>query len=165
MTLLNALVVSSIFTAGAYLLLQRELVRTVLGIALISNSATLFIIASGLRRGGPPIYPLGERVADPLVQSLALQNEARSFDGPLTAFYDGKRIPLEDAASIPASLRGYVQYALDLGLINARFAVAQGPYDLQPTLKAYFDPSTKVTRAAYAVAAGRYMTYYQSAED
>ena len=72
MTLLNALVVSSIFAAGAYLLLQRELVRTVLGIALISNSATLFIIASGLRRGGPPIYPLGERVADPLVQSLAL---------------------------------------------------------------------------------------------
>ena len=72
MTLLNALVVSSIFAAGAYLLLQRELVRTVLGIVLISNSATLFIIASGLRRGGPPIYPLGERVADPLVQSLAL---------------------------------------------------------------------------------------------
>ncbi|GHA76028.1 S8 family peptidase [Cognatilysobacter bugurensis] len=100
-----------------------------------------------------------------LVQSLALQNEARSFDGPLTAFYDGKRIPLEDAASVPSSLRGYVQYALDLGLINARFAVAQGPYDLQPTLKAYFDPSTKVTRAAYAVAAGRYMTHYQSAED
>jgi serine protease AprX len=100
-----------------------------------------------------------------LVQSLALQDEARSFDGPLTAFYDGKRIPLEDAASIPASLRGYVQYALDLGLINARFALVQGPYDLQPTLKAYFDPSTKVTRAAYAVAAGRYMTYYQSAED
>jgi serine protease AprX len=100
-----------------------------------------------------------------LVQSLALQDEARSFNRPLTAFFDGKRIPLEDAASIPASLRGYVQYALDLGLINARFALAQGPYDLQPTLKAYFDPSTKVTRAAYAVAAGRYMTYYQSAED
>ena len=72
MILLNALVVSSIFAAGAYLLLQRELLRTVLGIALISNSAVLFIIASGLRRGGPPIYPLGERVADPLVQSLAL---------------------------------------------------------------------------------------------
>ena len=72
MTLLNALVVSSIYAAGAYLLLQRELVRTVLGIVLISNSAVLFIIASGLRRGGPPIYPLGERVADPLVQSLAL---------------------------------------------------------------------------------------------
>jgi serine protease AprX len=100
-----------------------------------------------------------------LVQSLALQNEARAFDGQLTAFYDGKRIPVEDASSIPASLRGYVQYALDLGLINARFAVTQGPFDLQPTLHAYFDPSKTVTRAAFAVAAGRYLTQYQAAED
>ncbi|HEY4555990.1 MAG TPA: S-layer homology domain-containing protein, partial [Lysobacter sp.] len=100
-----------------------------------------------------------------LVQALALQPQAQAFDGPLTAFYDGRRIPLEDAASIPASLRGYVQLALDHGLINARFAVTQGPFDLQPTLRAYFDPGKTVTRAAYAVAAGRYMTHYRSAED
>ncbi|MEY2116334.1 MULTISPECIES: S8 family peptidase [Rhodanobacter] len=97
-----------------------------------------------------------------LVQSLALQNEARSFTGDLTAFYDGRRIPLDDAASIPANLRGYVQLALDRGVINARFAVVQGPYDLQPTLHAYFDPGLSVTRAAYAVAAGRYLSLYQS---
>lgn len=100
-----------------------------------------------------------------LVQSLALQNEAQAFSGELTAFYDGQRIPVEDAGSIPASLRGYAQLALDLGLINARFTVTQGPYDLQPTLHAWFDPSQSVTRAAYAVAAGRYMAHYQSAED
>ncbi|MGV8942102.1 MAG: S8 family peptidase [Lysobacter sp.] len=100
-----------------------------------------------------------------LVQSLALQEEARTFNGELTAFYLGQRIPVEDAASIPAVLRGYVQLALDRGLINARFEVKQGPYDLQPTLKAYFDPTKGVTRAAYAVAAGRYMTHYQSAQD
>jgi serine protease AprX len=100
-----------------------------------------------------------------LVQSLGLQGLASSFDGELTAFYDGKRIPIEDAASIPAPLRGYVQYALDQSLINARFAVIQGPFDLQPTLQAYFDPGKSVTRAAYAVAASRYQTAYQSAED
>ncbi len=100
-----------------------------------------------------------------LVQSLALQNEAQAFNGPLTAFYDGKRIPIDDASSIAPSLRGYVQLALDHGLINARFAVTQGPYDLAPTLHAYFDPSKTVTRAAYAVAAGRYLSHYQSAED
>jgi serine protease AprX len=100
-----------------------------------------------------------------LVQSLALQDQARAFDGPLTAFYDGKRIPVEDASSIPASLRGYVQLALDHGLINARFALTQGPFDLEPTLQAYFDPGKAVTRAAYAVAAGRYQTFYQSVED
>jgi len=100
-----------------------------------------------------------------LVQSMALQNEARAFSGPLTVFLDGKRIPIDDAASIPASLRGYVQQALDLGLINARFAVTQGPFDLSPTLHAYFDPSKTVTRAAFAVAAGRYLEAYRAAED
>jgi serine protease AprX len=100
-----------------------------------------------------------------LVQSLALQDEAAAFSGQLTAFYDGKRIPVEDAAAIPASLRGYVQLALDHGLINARFTVSQGPFDLEPTLHAYFDPANPVTRAAYAVAAGRYMSHYQSAQD
>lgn len=99
-----------------------------------------------------------------LVQSLALQDEARSFSGTLTAFYDGQRIPLDDAATIPANLRGYVQLALDRGVINARFAVTQGPYDLQPTLHAYFDPGLMVTRAAYAVAAGRYLSLYQSGQ-
>jgi serine protease AprX len=100
-----------------------------------------------------------------LVQSMALQSEAQAFSGTLTAFYDGKRIAIDDVASIPASLRGYVQLALDRGLINARFAVTQGPYDLQPTLHAYFDPTKTVTRAAFAVAAGRYQAAYQSAED
>jgi serine protease AprX len=100
-----------------------------------------------------------------LVQSLALQAEARAFDGQLTAFYDGRRIPVEDVAAIPASLRGYVQLALDQGLINARFTVTQGPFDLQPTLHAYFDPGKTVTRAAFAVAAGRYLAAYQAAQD
>jgi serine protease AprX len=95
-----------------------------------------------------------------LVQSLGLQAEASAFTGDLTVIYDTKRIPIEDAAAIPASLRGYVQYALDLGLINARFALVQGPYDLEPTLKAYFDPSTKVTRGAYAAAASRLLGVY-----
>ncbi|MCD9032266.1 S8 family serine peptidase [Luteimonas sp. Y-2-2-4F] len=100
-----------------------------------------------------------------LVQSLGLQDQAQAFSGELTAFYDGKRIPVADAASIPASLRGYAQLALDQGLLNARFAVSQGPYDLQPTLRAYFDPSTQVTRAAFAVAASRYLPAYQAAQD
>lgn len=100
-----------------------------------------------------------------LVQAAGQQNEAADYQGDLTAFYDGQRIALEDAGSIPAAMRGYVQYALDDGMLNARFTVTQGPYDLEPTLHAYFDPDRKVTRAAYAVAAGRYLTYYQSAED
>ena len=68
-------------------------------------------------------------------------------------------------AAIPASLRGHVQLALDQGLINARFTVTQGPFDLEPTLHAYFDPGKTVTRAGFAVAAGRYLAAYQAAQD
>ena len=113
----------------------------------------------------PNDYVTRVSLAYSLVQAMGLQNEARSYSGELTAFYDGKRIPLDDAGSIPASLRGYVQLALDQGLINARFTVTQGPFDLQPTLHAYFDPGKLVTRAAYAVAAGRYLSAYRAAED
>ena len=100
-----------------------------------------------------------------LVQALALQSQAQAFTGTLSVAHDGKRIPIDDAASIAPSLRGYVQLALDLGLINARFTLTQGPFDLQPTLHAWFDPGVGVTRAAYAVAAGRYLGAYRSAED
>ncbi len=100
-----------------------------------------------------------------LVQALGLQDQATTFSGSLTAFYDGKRIPVEDGGSIAPALRGYVQAALDQGLINARFTVTQGPFDLQPTLHAYFDPTRTVTRAAFAVAAGRFDAAYRSAED
>lgn len=73
MILYAALVVSIVFASGTFLLLQRDLVRVVVGIILVSNSATFFIIASGLTRGQPPIYPIEDaRVSDPLVQAMAL---------------------------------------------------------------------------------------------
>lgn len=96
-----------------------------------------------------------------LVQALGLQTQAAGFSGPLTVLVDDKRIVIEDAAAISPSLHGYVQQALDLGLLNARFAVTQGPYDLQPTLRAYFDPGQLVTRAAYAAATSRWHGVYQ----
>ncbi len=95
-----------------------------------------------------------------LVQALGLQAQAQASSGSLSVLSDGKRVAIEDAASIPASLRGYVQLALDQGLVNARFAVTQGPYDLQPVLRAYFDPSQHVTRAGYAAAASRLLGVY-----
>jgi multicomponent Na+:H+ antiporter subunit C len=68
-----ALAAATIFGSGAYLLLHRDLVRVVLGIVLISQSAVLTLVASGLTRGAAPIYPLTERdVSDPLSQAMAL---------------------------------------------------------------------------------------------
>jgi multicomponent Na+:H+ antiporter subunit C len=70
----SALAVSVVFASGTFLLLQRDLVRVVVGIVLISNSAVLFIISAGLTRGGAPIHPLkgAGSVSDPLVQAMAL---------------------------------------------------------------------------------------------
>ncbi len=73
MTLAFALAGSLLFGIGAAMLLSRDLVRVVLGVALISQSAVLTLIASGLTRGGAPIYPLADRpVSDPLSQAMAL---------------------------------------------------------------------------------------------
>ena len=78
MTLYTALVISIVFASGTFLLLQRDLTRVVVGIVLVSNSAVLFIIAAGLTRGEPPIYPLpegssqGSEASDSLVQAMAL---------------------------------------------------------------------------------------------
>ena len=74
MILSAALAVSVVFASGTFLLLQRDLVRVVVGIVLISNSAVLFIISAGLTSGGAPIHPLegAGSVSDPLVQAMAL---------------------------------------------------------------------------------------------
>jgi multicomponent Na+:H+ antiporter subunit C len=74
MILYAAVVISVVFASGTFLLLQRDATRVVVGIILVSNSAVLFIIAAGLTRGVPPIYPLEDSasVGDSLVQAMAL---------------------------------------------------------------------------------------------
>jgi len=74
MILYTALVISVVFASGTFLLHQRGLLRVVVGIVLITNSAALFIISAGLTRGVVPIYPLdaSDSVSDPLVQAMAL---------------------------------------------------------------------------------------------
>lgn len=91
-----------------------------------------------------------------LVQALGLEKQAKEFTGDVSVQYKDERIPVKDSASIPAALRGYVQLALDLNILNASFSVTQGPYDLVPTVEASFNPAKKVTRADYAVAITRY---------
>lgn len=74
MTFAISLTVAILFGTGSYLMLQRNLVRVVVGIVLISNAANLFIIASGLSVGVTPIVPIseGETASDPLVQAMVL---------------------------------------------------------------------------------------------
>lgn len=73
MNLVFALAASVLFGTGATLLLDRDLVRVVFGVVLVSQAAVLTLVASGLTRGSAPIYPLtGDSVSDPLSQAMAL---------------------------------------------------------------------------------------------
>ncbi len=75
MTVLLSLTVAILFGSGAFLLLQRDMLRVVAGTILISNAATLFVMSSRLLPGTTvPIYPFTpeQSLSDPLVQALAL---------------------------------------------------------------------------------------------
>ncbi|MCC5452027.1 S8 family serine peptidase [Rheinheimera sp. UJ51] len=95
-----------------------------------------------------------------MVQALGLQQQAAAFSGEITVDYRGQRVPVLDTQDIAVAMRGHVQTALDLSLMNVRFAVQQGPFDLEPRLVAYFEPARAVKRGEYAVSAGALTDYY-----
>jgi multicomponent Na+:H+ antiporter subunit C len=73
MTLVMALTAAILFGVGARLLLRRDLLRVVLGVTLISQAATLTLMASALRFGDAPILPVPVlSMSDPLSQAMAL---------------------------------------------------------------------------------------------
>ncbi|MDA3932878.1 MAG: S8 family serine peptidase [Gammaproteobacteria bacterium] len=95
-----------------------------------------------------------------LVQALGLEEFAvNPGAGEVTAEFDGQRVPVQDADQIPEDLRGYVQIALDLKLMNAFFEIEQLPF-MAPVLVAHFRPDQAVTRAEYAHAAVNFMDRY-----
>ncbi|WP_045690043.1 S8 family serine peptidase [Hymenobacter sp. AT01-02] len=98
-----------------------------------------------------------------LVQSLGFQEQALARNSqPLTVQVNGQTIPVDDAANVPAALKGYISIALELNLINAYYSLTQGPYDQQPTLHATFKPSQNVSRADFAVIVSRTFPQYDA---
>jgi multicomponent Na+:H+ antiporter subunit C len=73
-TAVLALAIAGLFGAGVYGMLKRDLIRVVVGTAILSYAVALFVIASGLSRGYAPIHPIKDQQAtsDPLVQALVL---------------------------------------------------------------------------------------------
>ncbi|GAA0860077.1 S8 family peptidase [Aliiglaciecola litoralis] len=92
-----------------------------------------------------------------LVQVIGKTQEALDLgeDHQITINYNGETIALADQDAIPANMRGFVQIALNEGLMGVRYSVEQGPFDLQPTLVAKFNPEDSVTRASYAIIANK----------
>ncbi|GAB4073368.1 Na(+)/H(+) antiporter subunit C [Barrientosiimonas marina] len=70
-----------LFAAAIYNLLQKQLLRLVIGSVLLSHGAHLFILTMGkLKRGSPPILSDGvENYTDPLPQALILTSIVISF--------------------------------------------------------------------------------------
>lgn len=78
METLLSFVVGGLLAAGIYLMLRRNLVRLIIGVALVSNAANLTMFVSGrLTRGNPPLIPADADLppgvfANPLPQALIL---------------------------------------------------------------------------------------------
>lgn len=81
MEILMSILAGLLFTAGIYLLLQRQLLKIIFGTALLSHGAHLLILTMGkLNRGDPPILTEGvDQYADPLPQALILTSIVISF--------------------------------------------------------------------------------------
>lgn len=72
-----ALALGVVVGAGTYLLLSRDLLRCVIGVAMIGAGVNLLLFAAGrLGSGAPPVIAAGETVlaaaANPLPQALTL---------------------------------------------------------------------------------------------
>ena len=80
----------------------------------------------------------------------------------MTATFNGQTLVLADNGDIPLSLRGYAQIALDKQIVQAFFALEQGPLDSQPTLKARVKPNDPTTRAFLAFALDRFRQHFAS---
>ena len=87
--------------------------------------------------------------------------QAKALAGTtVTATYNGQSIAVDDNGSIPPALRGYVQIALNDGILQATFSLTQGPFDLAPVLHAQVKPLDPVTRAWMAYALDHYRQHF-----
>ncbi|QGH35043.1 Na(+)/H(+) antiporter subunit C [Gracilibacillus salitolerans] len=81
MEIIMSILAGVLFTAGVYNLLQKQMLRIIIGTALISHGAHLFILTMGeLKTGAPPILDYDiENYTDPLPQALILTSIVISF--------------------------------------------------------------------------------------
>ena len=92
-----------------------------------------------------------------LVRALGNEAEAKAKAGTnVTVSYSGQTIVVDDNLSIPSALRGYVQIALDKGILQPYFSLTQGPFDPAPVIHVTVGPDKENTRASMAFALDHY---------
>src|SRR5690625_5557167 len=74
MEIIISILAGILFAVGVYNILQKQLLRVVIGTGLISHAGHLFILTMGkLKRGAPPVLTEGiSKYTDPLPQALIL---------------------------------------------------------------------------------------------
>jgi subtilisin family serine protease len=110
------------------------------------------IVAAGSQFGSDTLVSK-ESLAYTLIQSMGFASEAAAFDSnnPVIAVVFGQAVEVADSDTIAPELKGYVQHALALGLLQVSVTVEQGPFDLEPNLVAYFNPNSSINRAQLAL--------------
>lgn len=124
-----------------------------------------FAAAGLIRVEGNTFAPAAEvnrlDIAFALVQALGKHAQAQALAGS-TVMYQGQ--PLVDNAAIPAALRGYVQIALDSGLMPAFPAEVRrnpdGSFTAIPGPR--FEPGTVITRAGLALTLAGFADLFDS---
>jgi serine protease AprX len=133
--------------------------------AVTANGSTLrdydFTPTGMLNAQGSGFSASGEinytELAVALVKALGLDAAALAKAGTdVTVPYNGQPVVVSDESDIPAGLRGYVQLALDRGILNPFFSFEQGPNDPQPHLVVKVKPINHVTRSVLAFAIDHY---------
>jgi serine protease AprX len=94
-----------------------------------------------------------ENLAYTLVQILGQQEAASEVgtDKPLKVFVFDQWVEVVDSHMIAPELRGHVQLALNAGLLQAAFSLEQEAFEMEPVLKARFNPANQITRADMAM--------------
>jgi multicomponent Na+:H+ antiporter subunit C len=82
MELLTALAIGATFGVGVFQLLRRNLIRSVIGLVILSNAVNLFLLSTGAYRGEVAAYAnvAGQR-SDALPQALILTAIVISMGG------------------------------------------------------------------------------------
>lgn len=82
MDLLTALAISTLFGVGVFQMLRRNLIRSAIGLAILSNAINLFLLAAGAYRGEVAAYAnLAGQRSDALPQALVLTAIVISMGG------------------------------------------------------------------------------------
>jgi multicomponent Na+:H+ antiporter subunit C len=116
-----SLVLGLLFAAGTFLVLRRDVVRVVWGVAIVSQSANVFLVTMGGLSGTAPILGHGSAggTTDPLVQALVLTAIVIGFGTTAFALVLTYRVYQEhntiDVAAITSGDAGETQPVATLG--------------------------------------------------